>query len=298
MVRRIKRANPVVPRGIVRVSLGMIAVTALLAIVAVALASPRRIASFTARSAGVAPAGCPDPEPSASGLRSARSGANTVLVPGTPTTLLLCRYEGLPEPGVRIAGFGLVAAAAVSAQSTVATFASALNRIPPTGAHEVFSCPMDEGAGVTAWFRYASGPPDPVDIGLQGCETISNGQLHRLGLDAAIVSRIQALLPITSAFVSAHEATITGTARVCGGTPGPCRAPSGADTEVQVFDSSGYQAGFANLDKGNFAALDSPGHDRVELVENSSSGSPKVLDSVTATGVAGRDTRVELTLRH
>jgi hypothetical protein len=45
------------------------------------------------------------------------------------------------------------------------------------------------------YFRYRSGPTDPVTVGLSGCELVSNGNVHRTaGVSPAGRTAISALL--------------------------------------------------------------------------------------------------------
>jgi hypothetical protein len=56
---------------------------------------------------------------------------------------------------------------------------------------------MDDGSAIIATFGYANGAPDPVQVGLRGCRTVSNSRLARTASSptgAALVSRLERLL--------------------------------------------------------------------------------------------------------
>jgi hypothetical protein len=89
--------------------------------------------------------------------------------------LLLCSYHGLNPPAQahRLEHVRLVSAPAELAQLTREF--NALHRQPPI----TFHCPMDDGSEILAIFRYVDAPPDPISVGLTGCQIVSNGHLTR-----------------------------------------------------------------------------------------------------------------------
>jgi len=106
---------------------------------------------------------------------SARTGAGGALVAGRPSAVLLCRYRGVNPSST---AFRLAARRLVTAPAAVGSLRSALDALTPT--HRALPCPLATGAAVIAWFRYRSGPPDPVAIGLDGCMNVTNGHVHRV----------------------------------------------------------------------------------------------------------------------
>jgi len=126
-------------------------------------------------------------------LVSSRAGAAQALVPGGATSVLLCRYNGLAEPGSPHA-FELVASRRITSRSTVASLASQLNGLPavPSGLH----CPADFGNDIVAHFQYASGAEDPVTVDESGCDVASNGRRGRFAGRSDLVTRLQALVPL------------------------------------------------------------------------------------------------------
>ena len=141
--------------------------------------------------AGARPAACPAGDRGA--VVSARAGAARELVPPGARRLLLCRYGGLNDGG---AAFRLVAAPALVTDATaVSRFARELDALKPTTG--VYHCPSATGRAIVAYFRYASGPEDPVTVALDGCQIIANGHLRRTaGVQAAGRSLIAALVAL------------------------------------------------------------------------------------------------------
>jgi hypothetical protein len=127
--------------------------------------------------------------------------ASTRLVPSGPDALLLCRYNGLnagPNAG-RLAAWATVKAAAAIARLT--TEFDALPRQRP-GSH----CPMDDGSAIIATFGYANAAPDPVQVGLKGCRTVSNGRVTRTAIAPAgpvLIGSLERLLQ-PAATVASH----------------------------------------------------------------------------------------------
>jgi len=142
---------------------------------------------------GHAVAKCPASDRHA--LTSARAGATRELVPAGATQLLLCRYGGLNDGG---AAFKLLASPALLTDpATVARFARELDALTPTTG--VYSCPADSGRAIVAHFGYASAPDDPVTVGLDGCNEVTNGHVRRTaGVQAAgrgLIAALEARVP-------------------------------------------------------------------------------------------------------
>ena len=151
------------------------------------------LASGISLAAAARPAACPAGDRQA--VVSVRPGAARELVPPGATRLLLCRYGGLNDGG---AAFRLEAAPAlVTRSATVARYARELDALQPTTG--VYHCPSDTGKAIVVYFRYPTGPADPVTVGLDGCMLVNNGHLHRTaGVQAAgrsLVAAFKALVP-------------------------------------------------------------------------------------------------------
>jgi hypothetical protein len=102
----------------------------------------------------------------------------SVLVPGHPTSALICRYWGLNDPGHRRAGL----AGTLSIDNAVAVdrVALRLDALPPF--HTAPSCPTFGGRSAVIFFHYRRADDDPVRIKREGCVPVSNGRLLRVGL--------------------------------------------------------------------------------------------------------------------
>ena len=104
---------------------------------------------------GIAPRSCPYSSPWNDGgptsqPKSGRPGSATTLVPDAPVSALICVYNGLPEPGIQAAGFGLIGERTLSAAGTT-QLAQAFNALNPFPIGPVISCPSDSGAGATVY---------------------------------------------------------------------------------------------------------------------------------------------------
>jgi hypothetical protein len=99
------------------------------------------------------------------------------LVPGAPRAILLCRYRGV---GSRHAD-ELLAAHRLTRASTIRRLRRDFNDLPafPPG---IFSCPVDDGSAILAFFQYRRARDEPVLVGRRGCRSVSNGQRHRWAL--------------------------------------------------------------------------------------------------------------------
>lgn len=299
--RQLKRANPAVPWRLVAIGFGLIAATVAAAVVAVAVAASPRAPSRPVARRSAMTAASPDatcPASDTTRLRSTRPGAEGQLVPPDVRAVLLCRYNGLPEPGSIQPGFGLVAEHRVRRRSQAAQLAAELDALPAP-APGATACPADTGSAIVAYFSYASVPGDPVTIGLNGCQTASNGRLTRFGDGRPVIEQLAALTPISRAFVLAHEAEIQGRVRQCGGpAPGICRpAGSTAGDEIKVLAGEGYAVGLLAPRRDRFTVLVPPGREIVQLVAGWRTGRPRVLAAARVRTRARRTTLVRLTLQ-
>ena len=98
------------------------------------------------------------------------AGANTKLVPFTPTSALICRYGALPTLALQ--------AGALVDKAQLAAFTTRLNHaIKVVPKNQVYSCPMDNGAVVDV---YLSSATNKIQIArsLAGCQFISNGSVN------------------------------------------------------------------------------------------------------------------------
>jgi hypothetical protein len=117
-------------------------------------------------------------------------GAQRAVVPGHPQAVLLCRYSGL-NGHPRLA---LIRSRAITNTATVAHLADELNALPKQAG--AINCPADFGDAVMAWFQYSAGPGDPVQVGLSGCQDVTNGHLNRSAgpAQSSVAGEIDALI--------------------------------------------------------------------------------------------------------
>jgi len=125
-------------------------------------------------------------------------GAGSPLVPRGAVSLTVCRYNGLAgAPGSAGSAQGsaphrLVGAGTTSDSGTIARVTGELDAIRPARV-AVYGCPADFGTELLAFFTYRSRPGDVVTIGLSGCNTITNGHVRRLGLNAPVIGQLSGL---------------------------------------------------------------------------------------------------------
>jgi hypothetical protein len=163
----------------------------LMAVGLVALA----LASATSSAAGVGRGACPAGDRPAP--VSGRQGATRSLVPAGANELLLCHYGGANDGG---SAFRLLSSPAlVKDGAKVARYAGDLDALKAMSG-VVFHCPADTGRAIVAYFRYRTGPDDPVTLGLDGCMLVSNGHVHRTAgvqpTGRRLVSALEALVPV------------------------------------------------------------------------------------------------------
>lgn len=115
-------------------------------------------------------------------------------------------------------------------------------------------------AKVIAHCAYASGPEDPVSVGLSGCQVATNGHLHRLGLDRSLVGKLAALVP--------RLGTIRGRVEIGGPYSGGCHTSSfttcnGAKCftadQVTIMHRTGAPYPNVRPHRGRFTARVEPG---------------------------------------
>jgi hypothetical protein len=212
-MRRVWRRSPVL-WSLVALALGLVGFTG-----ATSLSVPAFAHSAVATS--TMPSSCPTQDRNIPA--SGRSGASASMAPSGAQQLLICRYSGFAEPGTNIGAFDLITSRQISDAAAVANLASELDAIPASGPYPI-ACPADFGGTLVAYFGYSTAPDNPVSVALSGCQSISNGTLTRLGLDAPVVSQLSALVPSVSLGpgpVILHDGTIAGSIRGCraGGCP-------------------------------------------------------------------------------
>jgi hypothetical protein len=153
------------------------------------------LASATSSAAGLGRGACPATDRPAP--VSDRAGAARSLVPPGANALLLCRYGGVNDGS---AAFRLRSSPVlVKDASTVARYARDLDALKALSG-VVFHCPADTGTAIVAYFRYPTGPDDPVTLGLDGCMLVTNGHVHRTAgvqpTGRRLVSALEALVPL------------------------------------------------------------------------------------------------------
>lgn len=181
MTGRSVEAPPQSHRGHLRAA-GWLTI-AILTAACTAGATPPRGASTSAPAARIGsatacPSRPPDPFP-----QHQRAGTDTAEVPGSPVTLLACRYHGFnqPEP------MGTLARSATFPP----TLASALNQARAAG--PLYGCPEDSGETILLIFGYADGSRLLVDVHTRGCRTATNGDRTVVTPDA-VLSELEEIL--------------------------------------------------------------------------------------------------------
>jgi hypothetical protein len=199
--------------------------------------------------------GCGAIEP-ASLPASNRPGAARELVPGTPSSVLICRYNGLPTPAIDAAGYTLLGEQTLSGAQAL-KLARQLNKLPAIPAF--FFCAANYYREATVYFRYRSGVGDDLTVTFANCEISDNGRRGRLG-DPPEMNK---LALGSKAFIRAHEATVTGSVVSCTGAGHTtCRPANGS---VDVYAANGDLVATATVRDGTFRTLVTPGRDLVEL---------------------------------
>jgi hypothetical protein len=99
----------------------------------------------------------------------------TVLVPGDPEAVLVCRYWGRRDTG---RSQSLAGERQVLSGVKLRSFVRRLNALPPIPKDPPPSCPVFDGRSLLLLFRYHEAPDDPVQIVRSGCTPVSNGHLR------------------------------------------------------------------------------------------------------------------------
>ena len=123
---------------------------------------------------------------------SSRPGSTFALVPPGATSLLLCRYHGL-NPLSRSGK--LERARTVTGASELGRLTHEFDMLPK--APKLIYCPMDDGSAILATFSYTDAPPNPVSVGLTGCQIVTNGHVTRTAARAGappLVAQLTALV--------------------------------------------------------------------------------------------------------
>jgi hypothetical protein len=230
----------------------------LLSIVAV-LAIGGAGAAVAATSSSSAASSCASAQPPGTTV-SNRPSAATSLVPLTPTSVLICRYNGLPEPGRKIAGFTLIGEQTLGA-TRVATLASAFDTLKPFVSGKAYSCPLDSGNEAVLHFRYASGDSVTVTVHLSGCSSSTNGApSYRNGpatgpktVFQGYPSSLRKYAFGSKSFIRKHETLLDGTA---------------ATGTIQVDAKNGDWTAEATVHKGKFSVYVTPGSDDAALIRS------------------------------
>jgi hypothetical protein len=254
-------------------------------------------------------AGCPNPARQVIG--SGRIGARVALVPTGARRVLLCRYDGpFGGSGIHLSHrFRLIAGRVIDDPRRVSSLAAELNRLPTISG--AYACPNDTGAEIVAFFRYGSGPDDPVKVDVTGCMLATNGYIVRAaGLNGAtLVDELEALIHATESRSGrqrgARDAIIDGYVRLCGGpAPGRCFAgsiggcaPSGGcarSDRVVVIDTGGEQIAQQKLSPAHsrFRLRVRPGNYAVELLADGKRVHDRLLQTQGATARTGHPTTV------
>jgi hypothetical protein len=217
-------------------------------------------AAVAATSSSPATSICGSAEPSSQAV-SHRPSAATSLVPAAPTSVVICRYNGLPEPGKQIAGFMLIGEQTLS-DTQVTALASAFDALKATYAPgKAYSCPLDSGSEAVLHFSYASGDNVTVTVHLSGCTSSTNGAPTYINGPATgprtvyrgYPSSLRKLALGSKSFIRAHETLLDGT---------------GPSATVQVNAKNGDWTAEATIRKGKFSVYVTPGSDEVMLIRS------------------------------
>ncbi|HEY5198320.1 MAG TPA: hypothetical protein VIJ51_14970 [Solirubrobacteraceae bacterium] len=118
------------------------------------------------------PPACSRAEP-ASIPANAWAPARSSLAPAGADAIRLCRYTGL---NVR-PRLGLARSSLHTTASFVSRIVGELDRLPPPPSGPI-SCPADDDSEVVVVLAYPGGHTVAVSVGLEGCQLVTNGDLH------------------------------------------------------------------------------------------------------------------------
>ncbi len=170
---------------------------------------------------------CPSNDRTAIVAKAPAAGAS--LVPRGAVSLTVCRYNGLagdPRSVHGVAARKLVAAGTTGNSSMIAKVTTELDAIRPTRPGVSYGCPADFGTKLMAFFAYPSRRGDVVTVDLSGCNTITNGHVHRLGRNAPVIGQLTGLAARLAPSGSGTGSSGTGTTQE-GTPPVPIWEPAG-----------------------------------------------------------------------
>ena len=225
---------------------------------------------------------------------SIRTGARKVLVPHGAISLTVCRYNGM-NANDGVPQFGLLGVGETADRATIDQLTDELDALKSE--RGVINCPMDDSSQDVAYFDYASGPSIVVTAGTNGCNDITNGHIHRLGLGKPLVSQLSAIAKPIDTF---KWATVVGHIQLCGGpAPGRCwfqKQTYPYASRAVATNSNGLWVAMAQLTHNRFRfTIATPGRYSFELM-----GSGKHINTVIsrtrATVRAGATTTVVFTI--
>jgi hypothetical protein len=101
-----------------------------------------------------------------------------VLVPGHPSSVLICRYTGLNTPGLRGVRAG---ALSVTSAGAAARLGRELDALRPFARGQ--SCPAFGGRSELFVFAYPNASAARVLLSMDGCIPVTNGRVTGEGLD-------------------------------------------------------------------------------------------------------------------
>jgi hypothetical protein len=184
-----------------------VALVLLVAVVVVAAVSPGH-ASAARLATGLKmvarPHSCPASDLSEQRMVGTEAGAREergrLLVPRGPSSILICRYNGTHNPPpINVPGkpaHGLVASALVRKRATITRIVDGLNEIPVRIGNIMISCPADFDRDLLVYFGYGSGEDYVYAVDIDGCQSILSGKVTRMGLNAAVIGELKALVPV------------------------------------------------------------------------------------------------------
>ncbi len=104
--------------------------------------------------------------------------ARRELAPPGVISIRLCRYSGLNGHPPRDLVFSrLIANRSRIGDTRIGELIRELDRLPSQ--HGVFACPNDTGAEIVALLAYPESRVVTISVGLDGCQSVTNGALRR-----------------------------------------------------------------------------------------------------------------------
>jgi len=135
--------------------------------------------------------------------RSQGDAAKMALVPPGAYRVLLCRYHGLNSAVAQART--LAYSRKVTSTKRVRQLARQFNALKPwPSSGVVTTCPFDDESEVVAFFRNGRSADVPVSSKLNGCRSVTNGQIGRNGLRDPGPRLLRHLMRLTHCKIEEH----------------------------------------------------------------------------------------------